>query len=47
MNIDLLQDNPSWRWYPLFGGVLLLLTVAVWVWSKYTNVRVLEPARRR
>ncbi|PWY73119.1 hypothetical protein BO94DRAFT_549919 [Aspergillus sclerotioniger CBS 115572] len=38
MNVDILENNPSWRWYPLFGGVLLLLTVAVWVWSKFTNV---------
>lgn len=43
MNVDVLSDNPSWRWYPLIGGVLLLLTVAVWLSSKFTNVRVSGP----
>ncbi|GLB06206.1 hypothetical protein AtubIFM57258_001503 [Aspergillus tubingensis] len=38
MNVDILSDNPSWRWYPLIGGVLLLLTVAVWLSSKFTNI---------
>ncbi|PYI08660.1 hypothetical protein BO78DRAFT_428018 [Aspergillus sclerotiicarbonarius CBS 121057] len=38
MDVDILQNDPSWRWYPLFGGVLLLLTVAVWVSSKFTNM---------
>ncbi|PWY81322.1 hypothetical protein BO83DRAFT_174341 [Aspergillus eucalypticola CBS 122712] len=38
MNVDVLSDNPSWRWYLLIGGVLLLLTVAVWLSSKFTNI---------
>ncbi|GKZ29624.1 hypothetical protein AbraIFM66950_005778 [Aspergillus brasiliensis] len=38
MNVDILSDNPSWRWYPLIGGVLVLLTVAVWLSTKFTNV---------
>ncbi|PLB43650.1 ankyrin [Aspergillus steynii IBT 23096] len=38
MNVDILADNPSWRWYPLVGGTLLLLTVATWLVSKFTHM---------
>lgn len=38
MNVDVLKNDPSWRWYPLVGGVLLLLTLIVWISSKFTNV---------
>ncbi|PYH87037.1 hypothetical protein BO82DRAFT_349574 [Aspergillus uvarum CBS 121591] len=38
MNVDILADNPSWRWYPLIGGVLLLLSVASWVFFKFINM---------
>lgn len=38
MNVDILEDNPSWRWYPLIGGMLLLLSVASWVFFKFINV---------
>ena len=40
MNVDILRDNPTWRWYPLVGGCLLLFTVTVWVSTKFTNVGV-------
>jgi hypothetical protein len=43
MNVDLLKDDPSWRWYPLVGGVLLLLTVIAWLLSKFTNVGICCP----
>ncbi|KAF9885096.1 hypothetical protein FE257_000736 [Aspergillus nanangensis] len=38
MNVDILAKNPSWRWYPLVGGTLLLLAFSVWIFSKFTNV---------
>ncbi|KAH1724127.1 hypothetical protein KXX25_000846 [Aspergillus fumigatus] len=40
MNVDLLKDDPSWRWYPLVGGILLLLTVIAWLLSKFTNIEM-------
>lgn len=43
MNVDVLKNDPSWRWYPLVGGVLLLLTLAVWISSKFTNVSNFVP----
>lgn len=38
MNVDILQDNPTWRWYPLVGGTLLLLSFGAWICSKFTNM---------
>lgn len=38
MNIDLLQDNPDWRWYLLFGFLSLLLTGLLWSISKCAPV---------
>ncbi|KAK4113096.1 hypothetical protein N656DRAFT_778619 [Canariomyces notabilis] len=31
MNIDLLKDNPDWRWYVLFGGTFLMITFVGWL----------------
>lgn len=42
MNVDILRDDPTWRWYPLVGGGLLLLTVAVWVATKFFDVGALS-----
>ncbi|KAK1144042.1 hypothetical protein N8T08_005952 [Aspergillus melleus] len=38
MNVDILADNPSWRWYPLVGGTLLLLTVITWLVFKFIKM---------
>ncbi|KAF7161585.1 hypothetical protein CNMCM5623_007120 [Aspergillus felis] len=40
MNVDILKDDPSWRWYPLVGGILVLLTVIAWLLSKFTNIEM-------
>jgi hypothetical protein len=39
MNVDILESNPDWRWYLLFGGGCLTLTVLVWLLAKYGQVR--------
>lgn len=39
MNVDILESNPDWRWYLLFGGGCLTLTVLVWLIFKYGRVR--------
>ena len=39
MNVDILKDNPDWRWYILFGGASLILTLVGWLTFKYTSVR--------
>jgi hypothetical protein len=38
MNVDILESNPDWRWYLLFGGGCLALTVIVWLVFKYGQV---------
>ncbi|RHZ71842.1 hypothetical protein CDV55_108739 [Aspergillus turcosus] len=40
MNVDLLKGDPSWRWYPLVGGILFLLTVIAWLLSKFTSIEI-------
>jgi uncharacterized membrane protein len=39
MNVDLLKDNPDWRWYLLFGGAFLMITFAGWLIFKINPVR--------
>lgn len=39
MNVDILESNPDWRWYLLFGGGFVALTVLVWLVFKYGKVR--------
>jgi hypothetical protein len=39
MNVNLLQNNPDWKWYLLFGGLSLILTGALWMGSKLFPVR--------
>ncbi|KAF3399901.1 Ankyrin repeat domain-containing protein 50 [Penicillium rolfsii] len=34
MNVDLLQDNPDWRWFILFASVSLVITGVTWFISK-------------
>jgi hypothetical protein len=38
MNVDILQTNPDWRWYILFGGGFLAFTVLGWLLFKYGQV---------
>lgn len=38
MNVDILESNPDWRWYLLFGGGCLALTVLVWLFAKHGDV---------
>lgn len=38
MNVDILETNPDWRWYFLFGGGFLALTVLGWLLFKYGQV---------
>lgn len=40
MNVNLLQDNPDWRWYILFGCVSLVITGVLWLISKCIPVRI-------
>jgi hypothetical protein len=40
MNVDLLKDNPDWRWYILFGGAFVVLTIAGWLFLRYNPVRI-------
>jgi uncharacterized membrane protein len=39
MNVDILEDNPDWRWYVLFVGVFLMTTFAIWLIFKLNPVR--------
>jgi hypothetical protein len=40
MNVNILAENPDWRWYLLFAGASLLLTTAGWLLLfKYYSVR--------
>lgn len=37
MNVDVLQNNPDWRWYVLFGFMSLALTLGLWKFSEKVN----------
>ncbi|OAF98488.1 ankyrin, partial [Paraphaeosphaeria sporulosa] len=39
MNVDILQSNPDWRWYLLFSGGCLILTVLVWLLSRHGEIK--------
>lgn len=39
MNVDLLKDNPDWRWFILFGGTLLIVTLVGWLVFRLNPVR--------
>jgi hypothetical protein len=34
MNVNILKDNPDWRWYILFGRAFLILTIVGWLGFK-------------
>jgi hypothetical protein len=38
MNVDILANNPDWRWYLLFLSVSLLIIFLGWLIFKYCNV---------
>ncbi|KAH6842051.1 hypothetical protein B0T12DRAFT_273409 [Alternaria alternata] len=38
MNVDVLRDNPSWKWYILVGGGCMLLTFTGWLLFKFTTL---------
>lgn len=38
MNIDLLENNPSWTWYPIVSGGLIILTISGWLLYKISSV---------
>ena len=40
MNINLLEDNPSWWWYLPLLGAILALTLVGWLLFKYNPVRL-------
>ena len=40
MNVNLLQDNPDWRWFILFGFMSLVTTGILWLVSKCIPVRI-------
>jgi hypothetical protein len=42
MNVDVLESNPDWRWFLLFGGSCITLTVLVWVIFKYGRLCVFD-----
>jgi hypothetical protein len=35
MNIDILRDNPEWRWFVLVSGVMVAVTIAMWLLLQY------------
>ena len=39
MNVNLLENNPDWRWYILFGALSFVFTGALWLVSKALPVR--------
>ena len=39
MNVNLLENNPDWRWYILFGMLSFVFTGALWLVSKALPVR--------
>jgi uncharacterized membrane protein YfcA len=41
MNVNILKDNPDWRWFLIFGGASQILTLVGWLGFKYIPVRVL------
>lgn len=40
MNINLLENNPDWRWYLLVGEMCLVSTIVGWLVFKFTSVRL-------
>ena len=40
MNVDILENNPDWRWFILVVGASLALSFLGWLAAKYTQVCV-------
>lgn len=40
MNVNLLENNPSWKWYLIVAAPLLVLVLGVWILFKYLPVFV-------
>lgn len=40
MNVNLIEDNPDWRWYLLFAGGFLVLSLFGWIFTKRYSVSV-------
>ncbi|KAE8334523.1 hypothetical protein BDV24DRAFT_156798 [Aspergillus arachidicola] len=38
MNVDILRNNPDWRWYLLFSAFSFLLTVAIWASFRFVRI---------
>lgn len=40
MNVNLLRNNPNWLWYLLAGILVQVMVTSVWMFLKYSAVRV-------
>ncbi|RII24236.1 hypothetical protein CUC08_Gglean011241 [Alternaria sp. MG1] len=38
MNVNILKDNPDWRWFFLAGSICLVSTICAWLIFKYCPV---------
>lgn len=38
MDVNLLANNPDWKWYLVIGASSLLLTLAIWIIFKLNSV---------
>ncbi|KAK1765215.1 ankyrin repeat-containing domain protein [Phialemonium atrogriseum] len=43
MNVDILRDNPDWRWFLLFAVVSLILAIIGWLVFKYSWGAISSP----
>ncbi|KAK6833356.1 hypothetical protein PG987_008050 [Apiospora arundinis] len=43
MNVNVFEDNPEWWWFVIVSGIVLTLTIVVWLGFKYGQLeRILE-----
>jgi hypothetical protein len=42
MNVNILKDDPDWRWFPLAASICLAFTSCVWLVFKYCPVSKLQ-----
>lgn len=47
MNVNLLENNPTWLWYLLFAGVVFTLTMFGWLLFKFIKVSSTSLSRAR
>jgi hypothetical protein len=38
MNVNILKDDPDWRWFPLAASICLASTLCAWLMFKYCPV---------